>query len=91
MPRSHGEAQQSQKQPQGSTAASPERPERQDWVLSLTPTQEKQPEQEREEGKERGVRSVCGRAVQSGEELANGQETWPTRPREDLVGCGRKA
>lgn len=66
-------------------------PGHQDWVLSLTPTQGKQLEQERGEGKERGGRSVRGRAVPSGEELENGQESWPARPREDLVGCGRRA
>lgn len=61
----------------------------QNRVLSLTPTQGEQLEQEREAGRERGgrgVRSSPGGAAQSGAELAGGQGTWSARPKEHLVG-----
>lgn len=61
----------------------------QDRVLSLTPTQGEQLEQEGGEGREGGGRSVCSspsRAVPSGAELAGGQETWSARRKEDLMG-----
>lgn len=57
----------------------------------MTATQEKQLEQEREEGRRGSVCSIPGRVVQSGEELAGGQGTWPNRPREDLVDWGEEA